>query len=274
MIKKQTKNKLSRQEYLFTSFGLLVIVVGCIANLYSAYVNQRFIHDPFLDPQYYFRYVILLLGGFGAGYLLTKKETAKQNSFRMSKGVFYAVFAVMLYSAFDIVHFMIRALFGMLGFPWEKILLEGVPIFAVFVTFLIVYLTQFRPERSVLSSLAKKLFVLVFAAHEIYNISTSIYYFNNETSVWMLVASYATAPIVIAVISYLVLGGKKTFERLFYAVFAGALYESLSVVLWEFRTDASAGATMTFDTITMFIALGFTALLVWQTRKAIKEKSL
>lgn len=263
-------SKVSAVEKTFTAAGLVLIAVGCLANLYGAYVNQRFIYDPFIDPLYYFRYVILLLGGFAAGYCLSKKSSSKHGgSFRLYNGIFYAVFAAVLFFAFDISRILIRNLFGDLGFPWEKIIFEGLSLFALLVTLVIAYFTQYRQKNPSLHNVSKKIFVVLFIAYELYTLATNVSSYASETSAVMVITSYLITPLVIAIISYLFLSNKKPFERLFYASFIGAIYSILIAVSWEFRVDASIDSTIIFSVIATCIALAVTGFLLWRVRRAL-----
>jgi hypothetical protein len=253
--------KLSQTEKAFTVAGLILIVVGCIANAYGAYVNQRFIYDPLLDPLYYFRYIILLLGGFAAGYIFVKDKALK-----VYNGVFYAAFAMALYHTLDIVRLLVRGTFGALGFPWEKIIFQGMSLFIVIVVFMIAYIAK-KPNKQSLNPVSKKIFIAAFVAYELYSIASTVYYSNYEAPLLAIVLGYLISPLVIAIVSYFLLTGKKVFEKVFYASFIGVLYGSLMYVLWEFRIDASANTTMAFSTTTNIVALLCASVLVWRVRQ-------
>lgn len=254
-------NKLSPTEKTFTVAGLVLIVIGCIANAYGAYINQRFIYDPLVDPLYYFRYIILLLGGFVAGYIFVKEKALK-----VYNGVFYAAMAMALYFTSDILRLLIRTTFGTLGFPWEKFLLEGMSLFVIIAVFIIAYIAK-KPKKQSLNPVAKKIFIISFAVYELYFIASTIYYSSSETSLGNLMLTYLMNPIVVTIVSYLLLTSKKVFEKVFYAVFIGVLYGSLTYISWEFRVDASVNATMTFSMVTSIIALLCAGFLIWRIRQ-------
>jgi FtsH-binding integral membrane protein len=111
--KKQKNETFTHLEKIFVLTGLALVIVGCIANLYSAYINMRFIHDP-IDLLYYFRYIILLGGGFAAGYLFTKKSPQHNQLF---VGVGYAVLAITLYWMLDLARTGLQSFSGIAPTP-------------------------------------------------------------------------------------------------------------------------------------------------------------
>jgi len=79
-VKKQRSNTHAHLEKIFTLAGLALVLVGCLANLYSAHLNWQFLHEP-LDFIYYLRHIILLGGGFVASYFLAGKSTRHDQLF-------------------------------------------------------------------------------------------------------------------------------------------------------------------------------------------------
>jgi len=274
--KNQKINIYARLEKILTLAGLILIAVGCIANLYGAFTNIRFIHDP-IDFIYYFRYVILLGGGFAAGYLFAKKKSTQYSQLFM--GVSYAVLAMTLCWVFDLARVSLENLIGYLSFPWGKMVFMGIPLLSVIASLIIAYFSQYkRSSRSDLSTFAKVGIILSFTVYQTYTLATGIYFlvagtatYDPNTPVWLMVGGYLLTPLAIAIISYLLLNHiNKQLDRLFYAAFIGAFYSILTFVLWEFRTDASYEATNVFSSIVTALTVFLTAILLWRARKAIK----
>jgi hypothetical protein len=277
MVKNKQKNTDSHLQKIFTIASLLVIIIGCIANLYSAYINQRFIHDP-IDPLYYFRYLILIGGGFVAGYFLTKRSGAGAQRAKLSNGAFYAILAIALFCFLDALRASLQPLTNTLGFPWGKLLFEGMSILAIVVTLLIAYFSQYKSHRADLGMFAKSALVLSIIGYHVYFLGSEAYFLVTGTAtydpaahIWAILGGYLITPIIITIASYLLLWNMtKQFDKLFYATLIGTLYSTLTLVWWEFRTDASLESTNIFSGIVTAITLVFVAILTWRVRKAIK----
>jgi hypothetical protein len=278
MIKKQTKSTYAKLEKVFTIAGLSLIIIGCLASLYGAFTNQRFIYD-LIDPIYYFRYIILLGGGFAIGYLITKKTSPPTRYNRLYAGVIYTLLTMALFGLFDIARVPFQNLSGYEPvYPWGKIIFMGMPLLAILAALIIAYFTQYKSSRSDPSAFAKIAIVLSFIAYQVYMLASGAYdlitgaaTYAPDMPVWLIVGSYFITPLVIAFASYLLLSNIKIrFDRLFYAVLIGTLYSTLTYVLWEFRTDASIEATNIFSGIVTIITLIFTSTILWRARKAAK----
>ena len=276
-VKKQKISTYTHLEKILTLAGLTLIIVGCIANLYGAYANLRFIRDP-IDIIYYFCYIILLGGGFTVGYLLTKKSARRTQYNQLFLGVVYAVLAMALYWLFDSVRVGLQSLFGPPSFPWGKIVFMGAPLLAALTVLVVAYFSQYKPSRSDLNPFAKVAIILSFIVYQVYMLASGAYYlitgtatYVPNTPVWLIIGSYLITPLVIAIVAYLLFNNiKQRFDRLFYAILIGMLYSSLILVLWEFRTDPASEATNIFSNIVTALSILFVSVLVWRTRKAIK----
>jgi hypothetical protein len=274
MIKKQTKNTYTQLEKILTVAGLTLVAVGCVANLYGAFTNHRFIHDP-IDLMYYFRYVILLGGGFAVGYLLTKKPS----DHKLLAGVFYAVLAIALFWLFDLARFSLQNLFGYAApYPWGKIMFEGMPVLSVIAALLVAYFSQYKTNRSDVSTFTKVALITSFIAYQVYILANGAYYlitggvtYTPNMPIWLIVGSYLLTPLVIAIVAYLLLNNiQKRFDRLVYAALIGTFYSTLTFVLWEFRTEALYEATNIFSSVVTALTVLFAGVLIWRARKAIK----
>lgn len=271
-VKKQKKSY-SKLEKMFTVAGLGLIIIGCVANIYGAVTNVRFIYEP-IDLAYYYRFVILLAGGFAIGYLLTKKSVSS----KCFAGVNYAILAIALSWLADAVRSTVPELWANLPYPFGKIMFFGMPLLAILITLLVAYFSQYKYKRSEVSKVTKMLIIVAFVISQLHFLVRSIYYLLDGTAIldpnmsfWYIVGSYLTTPIVVAGLSYLSLGTiKKRFDRLFYAVLIGAIYSILSLVLWEFRTDASSEATNIFGSIVALLTLIVAGILIWKARTATK----
>lgn len=275
--KKQTINTDTHLEKILTIAGLTLIIVGCIANLYGAYSNLRFIHDP-IDLIYYFRYLILLGGGFAVGYLFAKKSTNHKQYNKLFWGVFYAVLAMALYWLFDLARVGFQNSFGYPSYPWGRIIFDGIPLLSVIAALSVAYVSQYKSNRSDLSTFAKIVIILSFIVYQVYILASGAYFLITGTATydpnmptWLIIGSYLITPLVIAIVSYALLNNiKKRFDRLFYAVFIGTFYSAFTFVLWEFRTDASYEATNIFSSIVTALTILFAGVLLWRARKAVK----
>lgn len=273
MKKKQTKNRSLQLEKILTIAGVLLVVVGCIANIYSIYNNLRFINNETMSWLYYSRYLLLLGGGFALGYLITKKPDNK-----LFGAVFYVSLAMALSLLIDTVRIVLYSLLGNLPESLGDWLFFGAPVLTILGVMLVGFISHVRKDRSVLNRFTKLTLIAAFLAYELYTLAASIYFFiagdaAYDTSVptSVLVGSLLTLPLVIALISYLLLGKiKSRLDRLFYASFIATLYAALTLVLWEFRTDASAEATYAFSTVVSIITILYGGIILWLTRKATK----
>ena len=279
MAKKQ-KTMYTQVEKIVMFAGIALIVMGCIANLYSIYINQRFIYDPVFNPIYYLKYLFLLAGSFVAGYFLTKGSNNSKKHDRLLNGVGYAFLAFMLYLLLDIIRLFIRNIFGTLPYPWEKIMFEGAPLVVLIITILIAYILQYRPKQSDFSMVAKWIFIVAFLAYQVYYPGTELYtlitsHASNDSYVtpfWFVVGSNLTNPLLIALITYLLLSNvKDTFQRLFYSAFVGSFSSIFMLVIWEFQTNPSLEATNIFEAIVIVLTLFITGLLLWRMHIATRR---
>lgn len=278
MIKKQTKNTYVSLEKVLTIAGLAVIIIGCIANLYGAYTNSRFINSDPLAAVYYFRFILLLGGGFTIGYLVTKKLGERKLYSKLFSGVFYAALAMALFWLSDLLRLGIQSTSWDLSYPWGKIFFMGTPLLALITTVAIAYMTQYRSNRLQVSKPAKITLLFSFIAYELYSVISGAYaiitgvaHYSPTMPILLIIGSYFLIPLVITAICYLALGAiKKRIDRLFYATLIGLLYSTLMFSLWEVRTDASAEATNIFATIVSITTIIFTGLVLWRARKAVK----
>lgn len=268
MTKRQTKNNYSKLEKVLTSAGLLLIAVGFIANLYSAYTNLRFIHDT-IDVAYYLRYIIILGGGFAIGFLLVKDREKSNSLFR---GSVYAALAMTLFWLFDLMRLGIMNLLGFPSFPWGKIIFEGGPLIAVIATFLVAYFSQLRPRLAAVSDAAKYTLVASFVMSQGYYLVTSIYMSNDSNSPWAaFILSYLTHPLLITIVAFLLLKNiQEILSRIFYSVIVGVFFFTLTIVLREFQTSVHYDNIIFSGIASMVAALALVIMLLWQARKAVK----
>jgi hypothetical protein len=275
---KNIKSTYPHLEKLLTLTGLTLVIVGCIANLYGAYANQRFINDS-IDVLYYIRYIILLGGGFVVGYLITRKSTGYTKSNQLFLGVIYATLAVALYWLFDVLRIIPQNSFGFTPpYPWGKMIFMGMPLLSLIAVMIIAYFSRHKTSRLAVSTPAKLGIILSFIVYQLYSLISNVYYlitgeatYGPDPSIWLIIGGYLITPLTIAIVAYLLFNIiKNRFDRLFYSIFIGAAYSILSLVLWEFRTDASGEATNIFASIVTVITLLFVGILLWRARRMIK----
>lgn len=262
MIKNKQKTSLVPIEKVLLFAGLALIVVGCIANLYSTYINMRFINDP-IDSLYYLRYIVLLGGGFLAGYLLTRASTNR----RFFNGATYAILAAALYLLLDQLRMFPSDLTADLAYPWGKVVFFGMPLVGLMITLAFAAVSRLRMNSPAIGTVTQWTLIVAFVMYQAILLFTIVDASNLISSLWFILAS----PLVVAGLTYILLKKLPSrLSRLFYSAFIGTFYYMFVMVLWEFRTNSSAEATNLFSAIALIATLIFTALLVWHTRKAIK----
>lgn len=273
--KTKTIYRFVKANGIITLAGLVIIIIGILANLFSIYNNRGFIDDP-ISSIYYARYIIILGGGFIIGYLLTKKNTTKND--RLFLGINYAALAVALSWVFDLIRVTFQNIFGYAPYPWSKTIFECLPLLPVIAILVLAYFLQYKPKRTDFSKLAKITLIASFLIWVIYNLFSGAYdlitgaaTFAPNQPIWQTIISYATMPIAILIISYVLLNAiKQRFDRLFLAILIATFYNILIFVLWEFRTDASADASTIFGNVVTFICVPYTGIILWKVRKSIK----
>lgn len=269
MAKKQIKNNYKLEKVL-TFAGLGIIALGFIANMFGAFSNIRFVGDIF-DVIYYFRYVLLLVGGLAIGFLFTKKSAI---SSRWLNGVVYAVFAITLYMVLDIIRVVLQNSVGFFPFPWGKVIFEGEPLIPLVILVLAAFTLRFKLKRPIVNTFVKVSIITSLVLYQVYILLDNLYYlsknigeYDSSVPVWLAVSEYLTTPLVVAFIAYLVLGKiKKTLDRIFFSVLIAAFYSILMLVLWEFRIDPSSGATYVFGNIVTGLSLLFVGVLLWRAQ--------
>jgi hypothetical protein len=278
MVKKQ-KSKIAPYEKILAKSGAVLVALAAASSIYYLYANRSFVHDLF-GLAYYLNYLLILGGGFAIGYLLSR---GTDKSSKVYIGATYALLAMSLYSLIYVVPFLIDRFYGMLPFPWGRILFEGLPIFALLLTTLIAYIFQFRPGKG-LSPQSMKSFVRIFALAQIYSISNLVYWTvmtpsaevsdqSLQTPLYITIAGYLSNPIVIALAAFLLIGTVKNLSaRIFAASFIGAFSSALLYILWNFRTDPSADSINVFQLFVFSITMIATVLLILKVRKAAKHK--
>jgi hypothetical protein len=256
MIKKQTSFSI---EKIFALTGIILVLLGCVANAYNAVTNVRFIHD-FLDGVYYLRFVLLLGGGFVIGYFLS---IGKEFFPKAMAGSFYALFAVTLYNVLDSLRIVAQRIFGEMTFPWSAFFFEGMSLVALLIAVLLLILSHRKTES--ISVAAKTTFVITFVANQLFLMVTA--------PVELAWVSYLLSPLAIFLVAYALFGRVQSLlERNFLAAFIGVVYSILPLVLWEFQTNPSADATQPYAATIIVSTITTTALLVFFMYKAITKK--
>jgi len=269
------KNTYTNLERTLTIAGLILIVIGFIANIFSAWTNSRFIAYDLGNLSYYLCYLVILGGGFIIGYILTKKTPDHKRRNRLFSGVFYAALAMSLYCLLDLTRVGIQNLFGDFDFPIGKLIFQGMPIFAIIATLIIACISQLKTKRLGSNLLPKIALISSFIIYQLYYFISGIILYNSSTDtgpMWLTIGSFIITPLTIAIVSFLSLNNiKGLFDRIFYSTFIATLSYTFIIVLWDFRTDASYEATNIFYIIVTLIMLILTGFLIWRAHKAIKD---
>ena len=258
MIKTQTPASI---EKIFAFTGIILVLLGCIANSYNAVTNVRFIHD-FLDVIYYLRFVLLLGGGFAIGYFLSKGKGFLPKAMT---GSFYALFTVTLYDVLDSLRIVVQRIFGEMTFPWSTFFFEGMSLVALLIAILFLILSH-RKTGSI-SKTAKTTFVIAFVANQLFLMVTA--------PVELAWVSYLLSPLAIFLVAYALFGRVQSLlERNFLAAFIGVVYSTFPTVLWEFQTNPSADAVQSYTIAIIVSSITAAALLIFFTHKAIMKSNI
>ncbi len=270
MKKKQTI-VLSSVESILTIAGISLVSLGIFANLASVPNNLQYINDGF-DMVYYYRYIILLGGGFLIGILagLRKSKLLQDKLFR---GAVYALIAMSLYAVLDSARLMLTQ---DLAYPWGKVVFSGLPLVALLLALVIAATAELKA--ATLSTFAKNASIFLFLFGQVYLVGAAFLfvpdgamYRTDTITIVLSAAYYITHPLVIALLAYLLLGAvKHRIDRLFYGMFIGAFGAYLSLVLWEFRTDPTVTATNIFSAFVLAIVATSSTLLILKARSAAK----
>lgn len=274
---KHKNNSYTSLERYLSIAGLSVVIIGFIANIYYAYVNQRFFQS---SPNitfyiFYLNYVITLGGGFLAGYWLTKKD---MHGSRLLSGVTYAFLATLFFFLLSAVQFRVRILWGDPPYPWGMLLFNCAPLFGLLIAVGTAYVLQYRQKKNGLSIRTMFIFAISFLVYVINEILNNAYFAFTahsqqlDTPLWITVGNYLDHPLVITVVAYMLLrrinGGVK---RLFYATFIGTLAYILTLLLWNFQTDPSVDAVNQFQVVNTVIVVFATGFILWRSHSAINN---
>jgi hypothetical protein len=277
-IQKQ-KRSIQNIERTLTYAGLAVISVGCVASIFYASTNQRFIYDLFPTAFYYLQYLLLLGGGFVVGYVATKPQPGFRYS-RLFSAVCYAFLAVSLFTIYDIVRVLAQNTLGDFDYPFGKYVFELGAVIALLITSGVALVLQNRRKVVGFSNKANWIFITTFLFGQLYLYGEAVIYRLTQSSLpyyetnpwWPDAAGFLLNPIIVALVSYVALSRiTDRSKRILYAVFISSFFAVLISVLWNFRTDASYEATFVFQSFVSLISLVAAALLILKVRTATKS---
>lgn len=273
MTKKQSSTNLPIEKNL-TIAGIALVVLGIFANCIATPNNLQYMYDV-LDLGYYYRYVILLGGGFlvGVGVSLRKSKALQD---RLFSGATYALIAMSVFMVLDNMRLLTMQ---DLLFPWGKYSFYGLPLAALLLTAVVAFVAERQSKQ--LSDRTKLVAVALFLFTQLYQLAYTVFYLSQDAqgystdiqSILLSVGYYITHPLVIALAAYLLLGNVKSrLNRLFYSTFIGATATYLMLVLWEFSMDPTVTATNIFSMFTLVIVALVSVLLILKTRVASKKR--
>ena len=275
---KKQKRSLPRFESILLVAGLVVVVFASLASLFGVIQNIRFIHDP-IGMLYYTRYFLIIGIGFVLGYLLLANEASNQptSEQKIRSGLQLSMLAYTLFVTLDPLRVLAQNTFGQFGYPWGKMLFEGMPLFALVIA-LGLYLITHRWRRYN-HRMASPLFVIVmvlFFASQAFIFTQLVAHLSfAETSPDLLFTSLLGVlvnPLIAVITAYAVFSRiSPETERLAYAVAIGILYMILLHTAWEFRTDPAADATMLFQAITTLVCVYVFAAFLVISRKTLQH---
>ena len=273
------KNK-KAQSYNFIEkpiiiFGAVILCIGIIANIFSLFHSLGYITDT-LSFLYYIRYIIMIISGIIMGIAFAAKKN------KLFSCIIYTLLTTSLYFTLDIFRAFCNRTFGYFAFPWGKILFEGAPLFAVAITILFIIFA--KNKQAIHEKYTKILLVACFAVYQFYLIFDTVYALASgiatfdaaTTTIWLIIVSIVCNPIIIAIISYISLGPiNNRFNRLFFATIIATLGYLFVLLIWEFRTDASAEATNLFSLIVNIVEIIFVSGLLYNVRTIMRrDKSI
>ncbi|HJP81127.1 MAG TPA: hypothetical protein VJ841_01880 [Candidatus Saccharimonadales bacterium] len=233
-------------EQILTTAGLSIIVAGCVSSIFDSIVNQRFITRPWMIL-FYIPYLILLGGGFTAGYFLSRRN--------VFTGVIYAFLAVGLYFPLD----SIRATLG--DFVLSGFLFTTLPAIVLLIICSIAFATQYRKRLDTPSMISKFLLGFSFGAYALTQLVLTI----SAGSRYALVS-----PVVIAIITYFILKIRNPFDRIVYAILMSELYILLVIILSKFQTNPVASVANSYTKIIVGVSLVATLALAFYIRNRQK----
>lgn len=262
MTKKSVQHTTSIEKTLGIA-GAIFVLIGCAASIYSTYHNQRFIYDP-LDVVYYLRYLLLISGGFLAGWFFTTKQDLFT---RLFNGAFYALVAMSLYVAVDGLRAITEQTIGVPSFPWSRFFFLEMPLVAAAVAIALAYYAKLARS----TRIPQNIFIASFVIYQLYILCMTLIAYTFDTQLLLLLVGFLLSPLAIATASYTLLGViKHRFDRILYATFIGALYAYSGLTIWGFNVDPSAEIVQVFSTITVVSTLLFAAIVLWQARQKTK----
>lgn len=265
---KKYKDKYPHLEKTLTVAGVMLIFFAITATLFSAWNNRGFVYEP-LDIVYYLRYLLILCGGYFIGYMLQSK---KPRDLFVFNGVSYSLFAILTFFSLDFIRIPLRNLFGILPYPWEKIMFEGSPLIALAVVAVIAIILEKYTSAKKSNHIFKWLFIILFIIQQIgmfiYPASISILPQFSLVLLWTILLGIIITPLFIAIVAYLLLGNiKESLSRVFFSSIIGAIYGAAYIVAWEFSINPMAEATNIFGYVAAISVLALTAVLIWRARK-------
>jgi hypothetical protein len=267
---KNAQSPYKRLEQILVVAGIAAIGLATIANLFGAWNNRSFISDP-LDVIYYYRYIILLGGGFAIGYALSRlRQPKKQPGSALFYGIASGLLVFILADLLDVLRILIVNPLFTPSYPWGKFIFIGTTLIALLLLIIISFFTSRKAPTANRSFIAIVIstFILGQASIIALGFVQSSDALITEQSVWILLLGIVTAPLFIAVASYSLLNNIKEFSlRAFYATIIAALYSVILMTTWEFRTNPEAGATETFGLIVTVFSFASVAIILLCARK-------
>lgn len=277
---KKQKHSFLRFESMFLVAGLVVVAFASLASLFGVVQNMRFIHDP-IGMLYYARYFLIIGIGFVLGYLLITNEASNQPSGqKIRSGIQLSMLAYILFITLDSLRVLAQNTIGQFGYPWGKMLFEGMPLFALVIALGLYLLTHRwrRLNHQMTTPLFVIVMVLFFVSQALIFTQLVAHLPFAEISPDLLFISLLGVlvnPLVAVMTAYAVFSRMSPeTERLAYAVAIGILYMILLHTVWEFRTNPAADATLLFQIITTLACVYvFAAFLVIAHKTLRYEKA-
>jgi hypothetical protein len=271
---KKLPQKYDKLDKVIIIAGLTLLIITIIATVFGWSQTHLFQPDA-IDLVYYSRYLVILGGGFLIGYLISRIRQPKASRSAISFiGIVYSLLAYSVFILLDMLRVLVVNPIGTLPFPWGKVVFEGLPILAIVIVIILALLLIRRTPGT--SRPLHWAVVMTFVAQQLsFILLTVIPYGGGEaissTTLWAVLLGIITTPLFVGVISYLFLGKiKNILTRTFYAALIGVLFEALSIVVWEFRTNAEAAASEIFGMAVFIGVLVFTAVVIWRAHRALR----
>lgn len=278
-INKKSQKKSFSLEKIFAISGILLVAFTAIATLFTLATSQVFIRDA-LDVAYYARFATTIIGGFTIGLLLAyfgqKRKNRTANGIVLT-GLYYGLITFSLYLLADYVRIPLSNLFPAPGYPWGKIIFQGLPLAVLILTALLAAINLLRNHvQPWTDKVFQWLFIGLFVIPQISLVFSFGFTSPNDipvgTALIMGALGILTTPLAVAVLAYIALHPiSNHLNRLFLSSVIGTLFGTVMYISWEFRLSPEYSSTILFGIISTVLSYVAASLLLFFARRSVKS---